>query len=195
MYDVARGRDDESREGRFKMKSWCSRFHPMVASMILTGLVVSSSALAQEGEDSSGRQAKFSQEAFHFGQTIEGIIEKLGTPRQHDVERQPNEFGGDQVDEYHFLRYDGATVVVFKGATKQMIVALDVSLARFEFAYGIRVGTSVNEVREQLGTPLREEEDKLVYPYPCGELGHSSILLHHANNVITRIVWHTCVGL
>ena len=111
--------------------------------------------------------------------SAEDVESVLGEPKRAEV--QPVE-GADSL---RTLEYYGLEIGLTEAGALSRVIFLALTDARYTAPEGIRVGFAAAQVLQSLGSPMRREDDRWIYPDTRGR----RLIVFVDERVVYRIEW------
>jgi|GEM_PF-3067339 len=117
------------------------------------------------------------------------LLDRLPPPERLIVRRVPNPHDPEQIDRVVTRRYPGLELIIYEAgpARRELPLRLRVTAPRYRTAEGLRVGSSLAEVRAIMGAPAYREGPELVYV--LGEPTPDLLRVRVERGRVTALTW------
>jgi hypothetical protein len=127
---------------------------------------------------------------YKFGNTRNEMIQNLGNPVSAETETVENRHQPSRMDTIYTLTFDGFRTSIYDSGDHEIVLYQKITSSIFPVKYGLNIGAAKHKVKETLGAPQEEQENKLLYCY-MDENGYQTIIVFSTTgDKITAIEWN-----
>jgi hypothetical protein len=128
---------------------------------------------------------------FEIGRNIEDIKSTLGKPLSEVVENINNLHDQEQIDQIHTLKYTGLEIKVHHvNYIEPYDLIIEVTIdddSFYPMKYGLKIGSSKQDVMSLLGKPLKANGD-VMYQIEEGDT-YPTVTFHFDNGILKKVKW------